>query len=65
VSVTRCPDCTYGALGECRTCRSSRYVHRNDHGRITRPATAKEFFESIPAKKPGPRPSPQGYRRKR
>ncbi len=47
----------------CRTCMGSAYVHRNSHGRITHPADPKDFFDAVTeGKKPGPRPSPQGYR---
>lgn len=61
MTVYRCPDCK--AQTDCETCQGTRYVHRNSHGRITHPASPKEALDDMRAgKKPGRRPSPQGYR---
>jgi hypothetical protein len=52
MSIHRCPDCSNWPSAHCKTCKGSRYVHRNSHGRITHPASAADFMREVkPLKK--------------
>jgi hypothetical protein len=59
MKVRRCPQLCHDR--HCPTCTGTGYIHYDGT-----PATVDEMLEQITkGKKPGPRPSPHGYRGKR